>query len=57
MTLQDFVRVLRKRWVSITLITLLAILGATGASLLAPNVYQAQTQTFVAITSQDSGAG
>ena len=57
MNLSDYLHVLRKQWVLITVITLLAIGGATAASVLSPRVFQAQTQTFVAIASQDSSAG
>ncbi len=57
MSLRDYLRVLRKRWMSITAIALLAIGGAALATALTPKVYEARTQMFVAIASQDSSAG
>ncbi|GCD18577.1 polysaccharide biosynthesis tyrosine autokinase [Cellulomonas sp. H30R-01] len=49
MELQDYLRVLRKRWVSIVAITALCALGAVGASLAMTPVYQATTQLYVSV--------
>lgn len=49
MELQDYLRVLRKRWVSIVVITALATLGAVAASLATTPMYQATTQLYVSV--------
>lgn len=49
MELRDYLRILRKRWVSITLITLLGLGGAVAASYLTTPTYQATTQVFVSV--------
>ncbi|MGE2836585.1 polysaccharide biosynthesis tyrosine autokinase [Mycobacterium sp. SMC-4] len=51
MTLQDFLRTLRARWVYITVVALLGLLGAVGLSLLTTPLYQASTRLFVSTTS------
>lgn len=48
MELRDYIRVLRKRWRFIALLTALAVAGAAAASFLATPQYAAQTQLFVA---------
>lgn len=53
MELNDYVRVLRKRWLSIVVLTALALAGAAAATLAATQQYQAQTRLFV---SAQSGA-
>jgi succinoglycan biosynthesis transport protein ExoP len=46
----DFVAILRKRWVSILLLTALAVAGAMGATLLTTPTYQAKSQVFVSVS-------
>ena len=55
MDLRDYLRILRKRWLSIALITALGVALAAGYSLLSPKVYQASAQNFVAIGGSGSG--
>ncbi len=56
MDLRDYLRVVRKRWVSIALITLLG-LGAAGLfTYLQPKVYTATAQTFVAISNDGASS-
>ncbi len=57
MDLRDYLRVVRKRWVTIALLTLLGLAGATVATVLSPQVYTASAQSFVAITNADNSAG
>ena len=54
MELHDYLILGRKRWVSILLITALAVAGAMGASLLATPTYQANSQVFVSVISGGS---
>lgn len=54
MELQDYLRVLRKRWRLIILCTLLALAGAAGATLLTTPVYKAEAQLFVSASSNVS---
>ena len=57
MELQDYLRVVRKRWRVIVTAVLLAVMVASVATLLAPKVYESRTQFFVSTTgSDDSGA-
>lgn len=51
--LRDYIRVLRKRWQFIVLLTVVAVLGAGAASVLATPEYEARTQLFV--STQASG--
>lgn len=51
--LRDYIRVLRKRWKFIVLLTVLALVGAGAASVLATPQYEARTQLFV--STQASG--
>lgn len=51
MELNDYVRVLRKRWLSIVVLTALALAGAAAATLAATQQYQAQTRLFVSAQS------
>ena len=46
--------ILRKRWVSILLITMLAVAGATSLTLLATPIYQAKSQVFVSVSTEAS---
>ena len=52
MDLRDYIRVLRRRWRFVALLTLLALCGATGASFLATAQYEAHTQFFVSTPAQ-----
>lgn len=54
MELRDYLRILRKRWRFVTLLTLLALAGAAGASIFTTPQYQASTQVFVS-TQQEGG--
>lgn len=54
MELQDYLRVLRKRWLVMTVVTLLAIGCAALATVLSPKVYSAQTQFFVSTSGGDN---
>ena len=49
MELHDYLVTLRRRWVSILVITVLALGGALGASLLMTPMYQATTQLYVSV--------
>ncbi|MBX9244236.1 polysaccharide biosynthesis tyrosine autokinase [Actinotalea ferrariae] len=49
MELQDYVAILRKRWVSISLITLVALGAAVGVTLLTTPTYEARAQVFVSV--------
>jgi capsular exopolysaccharide synthesis family protein len=52
--LQDYLRVLRKRWRLVAVCTLLALAGAAGATLVATPSYQAQAQVFISAGSSVS---
>lgn len=52
--LQGYIRVLRKRWQFVALLTLLAVAGAAAASLLATPQYEARTQLFVSTQAEGS---
>ena len=54
--LRDYVRVLRKRWRFVALLTLLALAGAAAASLLATPQYEARTQVFVSTQAEGSNS-
>lgn len=49
MELQDYLVILRKRWVSILVLTVLAVGAAIGASLLTTPTYAATTQVYVSV--------
>ena len=49
MDLREYLRILRKRWLSIAIITLLGVALGAGYSLMSPKIYRATTQNFVAI--------
>jgi non-specific protein-tyrosine kinase len=55
LTLREYARLLRKRWLLILVLTLLGGGAAAGASYLATPVYQATTQLFVSASSGGSG--
>jgi len=52
--LQDFVKLIRNRWVTILVTSLIAILGAVAYNLLQTPLYQASTRLFVSTTSGKS---
>lgn len=56
MELNDYVRVLRKRWLSIVVLTALALAGAAAATLAATQQYQAQTRLFVSAQGGDTNS-
>lgn len=47
MEVQDYLKILLNRWKIIAVVTVIAILGALGASLLSTPIYQASTRLFV----------
>lgn len=56
MELWDYVKVLRRRWVIVVATTLLAVLVAGLASVLATPMYRAQAQVFVSTQSSESAS-
>lgn len=54
MTLQDFFKLLRSRWLTICVTTLVALLGAVTVSLLTTPLYEATTRLFVSTSSGSS---
>jgi succinoglycan biosynthesis transport protein ExoP len=55
--LKDYMRVIRKRWQIIVVVMLVVVAGAALATVLSPNVYEAQTQLFVSTSGgNDSSA-
>jgi capsular exopolysaccharide synthesis family protein len=52
--LHDYLVTLRKRWMSILLLTALAVSTAMGATLLATPTYQARSQVFVSVSTGGS---
>lgn len=54
MELHEYLVILRKRWVSILLVTALAVAGAMTATLLATPTYQAKSQLFVSVSTGGS---
>ena len=56
MELHDYIAIARKRWVSILLITALAIAGAMTATLLTTPTYQANSEVFVSVSNGGSTA-
>jgi capsular exopolysaccharide synthesis family protein len=51
LTLQDFIKLLRSRWVTICITTLIAVLGAVAVTLLTTPLYQTSTRLFVSTAS------
>ncbi|MCJ0902138.1 polysaccharide biosynthesis tyrosine autokinase [Rhodococcus sp. ARC_M6] len=47
MEVQDYLKILQARWKIIAVVTVVAILGALGASLISTPIYQASTRLFV----------
>ena len=56
MELHDYLVILRKRWMSILLITALWVAVAMSATLLATPTYQAKSQVFVSLSTGGSTA-
>jgi len=56
MNLQDFVKLLRNRWVVVVVTALITVLGTVGYTLLQTPLYQASTRLFVSTTSGSSVA-
>ena len=56
MSLQDFIKLLRSRWLTVCVTTLVAVLGAVAVTLLTTPLYQASTRLFVATTSSASAS-
>lgn len=54
MELRDYLRILRKYWVSIVACTLLGILAAAAASLVTPSKYDATTQLYVSVRGESN---
>jgi polysaccharide biosynthesis transport protein len=55
--LKDYIRVIRKRWQIIVAVMLVTVAGAALATVLSPNVYEAQTLLFVSTSGgNDSSA-
>ncbi|TFV58193.1 polysaccharide biosynthesis tyrosine autokinase [Mycobacterium sp. PS03-16] len=54
MTLQDFVKVLRNRWVTVCVTILVGLLGGVAVSLLTTPLYQASTRLFVSTAAGSS---
>ncbi len=56
MSLQDFARLIRTRWLTIAAVTLLAVLGATAFTLMTTPQYQASTRLYVSATGGTSAS-
>ncbi|WP_082754077.1 polysaccharide biosynthesis tyrosine autokinase [Mycobacterium sp. NAZ190054] len=54
MNLQDFVRVMRSRWLTVCVTMVIVVLGAAAVSLLTTPLYQASTRLFVSTTAGSS---
>ena len=54
MELQDYLRVLRKRWQIVALVTLVAIGASALLTALSPKTYSARTQFFVSTSGADN---
>ncbi|MGI9157360.1 MAG: polysaccharide biosynthesis tyrosine autokinase [Marmoricola sp.] len=55
MTLSAYIRVLRKRWRTVALVTLAIVIAAVAITLLLPKNYAAQSTSFVSIASAQDG--
>lgn len=56
MELHDYLRVIRKRWRVIALVTFLSVAAAAVATIFSPRVYESKTQFFVSTSgAQDTG--
>ncbi len=56
MSLQDFARLVRTRWLTVAAVALLAVLGAIAVTLVTTPQYQASTRLFVSTTAGASAA-
>ena len=56
MELRDYVAVLRKYWVSIVVLTVLGLVGATIVTLVTPPTYTARSAVFLAVRGGDSAS-
>jgi capsular exopolysaccharide synthesis family protein len=56
-TLQHYLQVLRKRWMTLTVITLLCVFAAGVLTALSPATYAATATSFVSLTDVNSGPG
>ncbi len=56
LNLQDFIKLLRSRWITVFVTALATVLGAVAVSLLTTPLYQASTRLFVSTTSGSSVA-
>ena len=56
LNLQDFVKLLRSRWVSVCVTIAVSVLGAAALSLLTTPIYQASTRLFVSTTTGSSAS-
>jgi capsular exopolysaccharide synthesis family protein len=56
LSLQDFIKLLRSRWVTVCVATLVSVLGAVAVTLLTTPLYQSSTRLFVSTTSSASVA-
>lgn len=54
MNLQDFVKVLRSRWITVTITIVVAVTGAVAMTLLTTPLYQASTRLFVSTSAGSS---
>ena len=54
MEIQDYLRILRARWIIIAVTVVVAILGALGASLLTTPLYESSVRMFVSISGNGS---
>lgn len=54
MTIQDFLRLLRARWIVVCVTTVVAVLAAVGITLLTTPIYQSTTRLFVSTASGSS---
>lgn len=56
MTLQDFIKLLRTRWITVAVTTLVVLLGAVAVTLLTTPLYEASTRLFVSSSTSDARA-
>ena len=56
MNFQDFIKLLRSRWVTVCVTMLIVLLGAVAVSLLTTPMYQASTRLFVSTNSASSAS-
>lgn len=56
MELQDYLRVVRQRWISILIVTLAGLTAAAGLTLLQTPQYEARSQLFVSVKGNSSAA-